>query len=99
MQFVGSLRSGSMSDNYHEGHPGWVIRLVTVLRAWMMHVYPRKFNADLVAIVELRMPRQPRQTSDPTSSCEQIPDPRTPQMAPLTLEQDSRRHQRSPAGL
>ncbi|KAI4175392.1 MAG: hypothetical protein LQ348_006177 [Seirophora lacunosa] len=25
MQFVGSLRSGSMSDNYHEGHPGWVI--------------------------------------------------------------------------
>ena len=28
LQYVGSMRNGSMSDNYHEGHSGFTIRSV-----------------------------------------------------------------------
>lgn len=31
MQYVGSLRSGSMTDNYHEGHSGFTITLVVLV--------------------------------------------------------------------
>lgn len=30
VRFVGSLRSGSMADNYHEGHSGFTITLVKI---------------------------------------------------------------------
>ncbi|KAL8899223.1 MAG: hypothetical protein Q9207_006304 [Kuettlingeria erythrocarpa] len=32
MQYVGSLRSGSMAGNYHEGHSGYTITLVASFR-------------------------------------------------------------------
>ncbi|KAL8986983.1 MAG: hypothetical protein Q9177_003772, partial [Variospora cf. flavescens] len=46
MQYVGSLRSGSMSNNYHEGHSGFGITLVTLHEEWRMHAYPREYDAD-----------------------------------------------------
>ncbi|KAL8646858.1 MAG: hypothetical protein Q9210_005893, partial [Variospora velana] len=46
MQYVGSLRSGSMSNNYHEGHFGFGVTLVALHKEWRMHAYPQEYDAD-----------------------------------------------------
>ena len=36
VEFVGTLRSGSMADNYHEGHSGFTIRLDALPMIWLL---------------------------------------------------------------
>lgn len=95
MQYVGSLRSGSMADNYHEGHSGFTITLVAQFGS-NNDISLGSMELILVSVVKSKTRRQSLQASDQTSSCAHLPLVfNSRQHNADSQRQASRRHQRS----